>query len=84
MAEQCPRCQHRPLQVLKMQRICDTVLCLMCMCHRLNVCNNSIGDTGLCALASALETNQTLKQVTIWGNTMGEPTCLVGERVQPE
>ena len=44
---------------------------------RLSVCHNSIGDTGLCALSGALKINHTLKGVTIWGNRIGEPTCLV-------
>ena len=48
------------------------------MCCRLNVCSNSIGDEGLCALATVINTaNVFLTKVTIWGNKIGEPTCLV-------
>lgn len=41
------------------------------------MCHNNISDSGLCSLSEALETNISVKQVTIWGNKIGEPTCLV-------
>lgn len=44
----------------------------------LNVCHNSIGDKGLCALGGELkESNDSLTNVYIWGNKLGEPTCNV-------
>lgn len=35
------------------------------------LCNNSLTDKGLCAIAEALQTNITLKQLYVWGNNIG-------------
>ncbi|XP_065060775.1 leucine-rich repeat-containing protein 34-like [Rhopilema esculentum] len=36
---------------------------------------NTINGRGLCALAKALESNQTLKRIYIWGNNMERDAC---------
>eukprot|EP00794_Sanderia_malayensis_P015329 gene15329-16906_t len=39
------------------------------------LCGNTINGKGLCALARSLYSNQTLKQIFIWGNNLEKDAC---------
>ena len=48
-----------------------------CIISRLVVCANTLNARGLCALAKSLYTNQTLREIYIWGNNLEKDACQV-------